>query len=287
MSSGERAATPAGIGVREPHVAEIIDTRPRVGWLEAHAENYMGGGPHVRRLERLRRDYSLSLHGVGLSLGSASDLDPRHLERLKALVDRFAPHRLSEHLSWSIADGAYLNHLLPLPYTEETLCVIARHVDQAQEQLGRRLAIENPSSYLRFRHSPIPEAEFLAELVRRTGCGLLVDVNNAFVSGRNLGFDPAAYLDALPPSAVDEIHLAGHSVNDADGTTLLIDDHGSRVADPVWALYARALDRFGAVPTLVEWDTNLPPLDVLVAEAAHADRLLAAARRSRARVDAA
>ena len=281
VSRGERTVATAGIGVREPHVAEIIAGRPSVGWLEAHAENYMGGGPHVRRLDLLRREYPISLHGVGLSLGSASDLDARHLTRLATLVQRIAPRFVSEHLSWSIAGGAYLNHLLPLPYTDETLGVIARHVDQAQEQLDRRILIENPSSYLRFRHSPIPEAEFLAEVARRTGCGLLVDVNNIFVSGRNLGFDPVAYLDALPPSVVEEIHLAGHAVNDAEGAPIFIDDHGSRVADPVWTLYAHALDRFGPVPTLVEWDTNLPALDVLIAEAAHADGLLAAVRERR------
>ena len=277
----------SGIGVREPHVAEIIASRPVVGWLEAHAENYMGGGPHVRRLEQLRRDYPISLHGVGLSLGSAGELDGRHLDRLKALVERFEPDLVSEHLSWSTADGAYLNHLLPLPYTEETLGVVCRHVDAAQDRLGRRLSIENPSSCLRFRHSPIPEAELLAEIARRTGCGLLCDVNNLFVSSRNLGFDPLAYLDALPASAVDEIHLAGHSVNDADGTPMLIDDHGSRVADAVWALYGRALARFGPVPTMIEWDTNLPELGVLLAEGAHADRLLTATRAKEAHAGAA
>ncbi|HEU4371725.1 MAG TPA: DUF692 domain-containing protein [Methylomirabilota bacterium] len=264
----------SGIGLRAPHVAEVLATRPAVGWLEVHAENYMGGGPAIRALEHLRRDYPLSLHGVGLSLGTAGGLDGGHLQRLAALAARLQPALVSEHLSWSTVDGAYLNHLLPLPYTEETLAVVAEHVGRAQDRLGRRLLVENPSSYLRFEHSPIPEAEFLNALARRTGCGLLCDVNNIYVSGANLGDDPDAYLDALDPAAIGEIHLAGHAVNDADGRPILIDDHGSRVAPAVWALYARALARFGVVPTLVEWDTDVPPLAVLLDEAATAGALL-------------
>ena len=237
----------------------------------------MGGGPAVRDLERIRADYPLALHGVGLSLGSAEGIDGRHLARLRGLVERLAPALVSEHLSWSIAGGAYLNHLLPLPYDDETLGLLARHVEQAQEALGRRLLVENPSSYLRFRHSPIAEPEFLGELARRTGCGLLCDVNNVYVTCRNFGLDPVAYLEALPAGAVAEIHLAGHHANDADGHPVLIDDHGSRVAEPVWDLYARALRRFGPVPTLVEWDTDLPALAVLLDEAGTAQRHLDAA----------
>jgi uncharacterized protein (UPF0276 family) len=269
----------AGIGLRAPHVAEVMAARPEVAWLEVHAENYMGGGAAVRSLERLRRDYPVALHGVGLSLGSAEGIDLRHLGRLEALLERLEPALVSEHLAWSVAGGAYLNHLLPLRYDEETLAILGRHVDRAQTALGRRLLVENPSSYLRFRHSTIPEPEFLGELARRTGCGLLCDVNNVYVSGENLGFDPGRYLDALPPDAVGEIHLAGHSVSDADGRPVLIDDHGGPVADPVWRLYRRALERFGPVPTLVEWDTNLPELPVLLAEARAADRLLEAGAR--------
>ncbi len=260
-----------GIGLRAPHVAEILATRPPIAWLEAHAENYMGGGPALRDLEAVRRDYPLALHGVGLSLGSADGLDARHLHRLRALVDRLQPCLVSEHLSWSIAGGAYLNHLLPLPYTEESLTLLACHVDHAQAVLRRRILIENPSSYLRFRHSTIPEAEFLAELARRTGCGLLCDVNNVYVTACNFGLDAGPYLEALPALTVGEIHLAGHSVNDADGRPILIDDHGSRVADAVWALYARARARFRAAPALIEWDTNIPLLAVLLDEAATAD----------------
>ena len=265
----------AGIGLRSLHVDEMLATTPAAGWLEIHAENYMGGGPAVRALERLRQDYPLSVHGVGLSLGTAGGLDSRHLERLAGLVERLAPALVSEHLSWSTTGGAYLNHLLPLPYTDETLDVLSEHVDCVQARLGRRLLVENPSGYLRFRGDTIPEADFLAALARRTGCGLLCDVNNIHVTCTNLGGDPDRYLAALPADAIGEIHLAGHAVNDADGRAILIDDHGSPVAPAVWALYERALARFGARPTLIEWDTDVPPLAVLLDEAANAKRRLA------------
>jgi uncharacterized protein (UPF0276 family) len=278
MHGAHGAPTGAGIGLRAPHIEQVIATRPPVPWLEVHAENYMGGGPPVRHLERVRADYPISLHGVGLSIGTDGALDPRHLDRLRSLVHRVQPALVSEHLSWSIAGGAYLNHLLPLPYTEETLSVVARHVRQAQDTLGRQLLIENPSSYLRFRESCIPEPEFLAELVRLTGCALLCDVNNVYVTATNFGDDPWRYIDALP-ATVAEIHLAGHAVNDADGTTVLIDDHGSAISGAVWDLYRHALTRFGPVPTLVEWDTNIPALEVLLAEAeTAAAHLLDAAR---------
>lgn len=279
MASPPAGLSGSGIGLRSPHVGEIARTTPPVGWLEVHAENYLGGGPAIRMLERLRRDYPISVHGVGLSLGSAEGLDGRHLERLAGLVERLQPALVSEHLSWSVAGGVYLNHLLPLPCTPESLAVVSRHVDRVQERLGRRLLVENPSSYLRFEDSPIPEVEFLNALARRTGCGVLCDVNNVYVSCQNLGGDAGAYLDALDASAVGEIHLAGHAQNDADGRIVLIDDHGSRVAEPVWALYARALRRLGPTPTLVEWDTDLPPLAVLLEEAATAGAMLRAAAR--------
>jgi hypothetical protein len=256
-------------------VAEVLATRPAVGWLEVHAENYMGGGPAVRTLERIRRDYPLTLHGVGLSLGSADGIDDRQLERLAALVERLQPALVSEHLSWSSAGGVYLNHLLPLPYTEETLDLVSAHVERAQHRLGRRLLVENPSSYLRLRESPIPEPEFLNALAARTGCGLLCDVNNIYVSCQNLGGDAAVYLAALDARAVGEIHLAGHAVNDADGRAILIDDHGSPVATAVWRLYERALARFGSVPTLIEWDTDVPALSVLLEQASMASAMLA------------
>jgi hypothetical protein len=282
MTGGDAAVAgapaAAGIGLRAPHVQEVITTRPPIAWLEVHAENYLGGGPALRRLDHLRPEYPISLHGVGLSLGSAIGLDERHLQRLAALIERIEPVLVSEHLSWSVTGGVYLNHLLPLPYTEESLEIVFRHVDQAQVTLGRQILVENPASYLRFRHSPIPEPEFLAELVRRTGCGLLCDVNNIYVSAHNLGFDAVAYVDALPREFVCEIHVAGHARNDADGLTILIDDHGSRVSPEVWSLYAHAVTRLGPVATLVEWDTDIPALDVLLAEACVADGLLYRAR---------
>ena len=263
-----------GLGLRAPHLAEVAATRPAVEWWEIHAENYLGGGLARRQLETVRRDYPISVHGVGLSLGTADGPDRRHLARLRRLVDGLDPPLVSEHLSWSITGGAYLNHLLPLPYTEESLAILSDNVEIAQATLGRRLLVENPATYLRFRHSPIAEPEFLAELARRTGCGLLCDVNNVYVSTQNFGLDARAYLDALPPAMVGEIHLAGHARNDADGRTILIDDHGSRVAPPVWELYEYALERFGPAPTLIEWDTDIPPLATLIDEASRAARRL-------------
>ena len=267
-----------GVGLRAPHLAEVMRTRPPVSWFEVHAENYMGSGPAVQALAQIRHNYPLALHGVGLSLGSADGLDARHLTRLKRLVDWLEPVLVSEHLSWSSAGGVYLNHLLPLPYTEETLEIVCRHVEEAQTVLGRRLLVENPSNYLRFAMSSIPEPEFLAEVVRRTDCHLLCDVNNIYVTSRNCGQDPVAYLQRLPADAVKEIHLAGHTVNDADGQSILIDDHGSPVCEAVWDLFTLAVERFGPVPTLVEWDTNIPELAVLTDEAHKAGRLLTISR---------
>ena len=261
----------AGIGLRLPHLAEIAATGPQLGFLEVHAENYMAETAALDRLVELRRDYPVSVHGVALSLGSAEQLDRVHLGRLMALIERVEPMLVSEHLAWSAIGGNYLNDLLPLPYTEESLDVFCQHVGEAQETLGRRLLIENPSSYLRFRHSTIPETEFLTETARRTGCGILCDVNNIYVSANNFRFDPVAYLDSLPADVIGEIHLAGHHA--AEDAYILIDDHGCRVAPPVWELYAAALKRFGPVPTLIEWDTNLPALDVLLDEARHAQEL--------------
>ena len=270
-------AAAVGIGLRSVHVADVIATRPAVAWLEVHAENYMAsGGPTLAALERIRESYPVAIHAVGLSLGSADPLDARHLRRLRALVERIQPALVSDHLSWSSLGGRYVNHLLPLPYTDETLHLVCDHVAQAQDALGRRLLVENPSSYLRFRESPIPEPDFLADVVRHTGCGLLCDVNNAYVSACNLGLDPVAYLDALPVDAIEEFHLAGHSVNDADGVPVLIDDHGARVAPEVWALFAQVLARSGPRPTLIEWDANIPELSVLVDEARRADAVMEA-----------
>jgi uncharacterized protein (UPF0276 family) len=260
-----------GIGLRWPHVSEIAATRPELAFLEVHAENYMAETPALDRLLALRRDYPVSLHGVALSLGSAEELDRSHLSRFKALIERVEPMLVSEHLAWSAIGGAYLNDLLPLPYTETSLDLFCRHVEEAQKALGRRLLVENPSVYFRYRYSPIPEPEFLTAVAQRTGCGILCDVNNIHVSALNLGFDPVAYLEALPMEVIGQIHLAGHHA--AEDVDILIDDHGSRVAKPVWELYAAAIQRFGPVPTLIEWDTNLPALEVLLDEANHAEEL--------------
>jgi hypothetical protein len=244
-----------------------------------HAENYLGrGGPRNRALERIRRDYPMSCHGVGLSLGSWEGLDRDHLARLRALADRFQPGLVSEHVSWSVTGGTYLNDLLPLPYTEEALAVICRNVDHAQEALGRRILVENPSSYVSFPASTMPEWDFMAEIARRTGCGILLDVNNIHVSAHNHRFDADRYLDGVPLDAVEEIHVAGHFVQRFDTGTILIDDHGAPVAEPVWALLRRTLARLGPMPILVEWDTNIPELPVLLAEAAKAEVLLDAVR---------
>jgi uncharacterized protein (UPF0276 family) len=268
----------AGIGLRFQHHQAVLDTAPDVAWMEVHTENYMGGGTPLAYLDAIRRDFPISLHGVGLSLGSAEGLDAAHIERIREVAERIEPGLMSEHIAWSVVDGTYLADLLPLPMTEEALAVVCRHVDQVQSVLKRRILVENPSTYLRFAHSTIPEWEFMAAVAARTGCGILCDVNNIFVSAHNHGFDAAAYLAALPVAAVGEIHLAGHSIRAlADGSTVRIDDHASRVIADVWALYRIALAQFGSVPTLIEWDNDIPPLDVLVGEAAHAGALMAEA----------
>ncbi len=265
----------AGVGLRFRHHQFVAEERPAVAWFEVHTENYMGGGSAPAHLEAIRREYPISLHGVGLSLGSAEGLDMAHLARVREVVGRIEPGLVSEHLSWSVAGGTYLADLLPLPMTEEALAIVCRHVDQTQTYLKRPILVENPSTYLRFAHSTIPEWEFLAEVARRTGCGILCDVNNIYVSASNHGWDALIYLDALPSAAIGEIHLAGHSVRQLEqGRTLRIDDHGSRVAPAVWTLYEAALQRFGAVPTLIEWDTDVPALDILMEEAVIAEAAL-------------
>ena len=272
----ERGPVPAsaGIGLRFPHHRFVLENKPAVPWFEVHTENYMGGGTAPRYLEDIRRDYPISLHGVGLSLGSAGGLDGAHLQRVRDAVTRFQPALVSEHLSWSITGGIYLADLLPLPMTEEALQIVCRNVGEVQDALARQILIENPSSYLQYAHSTIPEWEFLSEVARRTGCGILCDVNNIYVSACNHGWDAGKYLNALPTGAVGEIHLAGHAAKEIDGRILRIDDHGSRVTPEVWRLYEQALARFGQVPTLIEWDTNIPDFSVLQEEAALATRAL-------------
>ena len=266
----------AGIGLRSPHLAEIERDRPATAFLEIHAENYLGGAPALAMVERLRADYTLSVHAVGLSLGSAEGLDEAHLQRVAALVKRLQPTYVSDHLSWSVTGGRYFNDLLPLPYTDEALDTVVRNVGRLQDALGRQVSVENPSCYLGFAHSTMSEPAFLSELVRRSGCGLLLDLNNIHVTAHNLRLDPVAWLAGLPGEAITQYHLAGHAVNDADGEPILIDDHGSRVAESVWDLFGQALDRFGARPTLIEWDTDIPDLAVLLDEAARADRIVGA-----------
>jgi uncharacterized protein (UPF0276 family) len=259
-----------------------------VAFMEVHTENYMGGGSSIRYLDVIRRDFPISLHGVGLSLGSAEGLDPLHLDRVRQVAERVEPALVSEHVAWSVSGDTYLADLLPLPMTEEALDVICRNVDQMQSALKRTVLVENPSTYLQFRHSTIPEWEFMTAVAARAGCGILCDINNIFVSANNHGWDASAYVANLPRASIGEIHLAGHSVRELPhGGTLRIDDHGSRVIDDVWSLYAEALQRFGPVPTLIEWDTDVPPLDVLVGEARHADALIAVAADEVRRADAA
>ena len=275
-----RTAIPlqAGIGLRPPHYRQLLSELPAVGWLEVHSENYFSrGGQPLHFLERARSHYPLSLHGVGLSLGSADGLSIDHLAQLKRLIERFDPGVVSDHLCWGAIGGRHLNDLLPLPYTEEALDLVCAHVDQAQVFLGRQLLVENVSSYLQFSASTIPEWEFLTALARRTGCGILLDVNNIYVSSVNHGFDPLRYLDAIPPAAVGEIHLAGFDsmpVAGGTGGTVLIDTHGKPVAGAVWNLYGEALSRLGARPTLIEWDTDIPPLATLLKEARKAQDVL-------------
>jgi uncharacterized protein len=258
----------AGIGWRPPHYRLLLDERPPVGFLEVHSENFFGeGGQPHHFLEQARHHYPLSLHGVGLSLGSTDELNLTHLNALERLVRRYQPFLVSEHLCWSSIGGRYLNELLPLPYTEEALAHVAQRIEQVQARLGRRILIENIAAYVRYRHSTIPEFEFLAALCRRTGCGLLLDVNNIYVNAVNHGFDPMESLAAVDPESVEEIHLAGFE----DTGECLIDTHGRPVHAPVWELYSQAVELIGRRPTLIEWDTDIPSLATLVGEARHAD----------------
>ena len=274
-SIAENLQPSPGVGLRGPHIQEVLERRPDIGWLEVHPENYMANPAALSMIEKVRACYPLSLHGVSLSLGSVAEVDLHHLGKLKSLVDLLEPFLVSEHLSWSRTGGAHLNELLPLPYTDEALDVMANHVDQVQSALGRRILIENPSTYLRFRHSTMGEAEFLAKLVQRTDCGVLLDVNNLYVSAHNVGLSISDYFALLPASAIGEIHVAGHTVNNIGDQSVFIDDHGSAVADDVWTLYKETVLRYGHRPTLVERDTNLPTLDVLVTEAMQARHLVA------------
>mgnify|MGYP001164404026 FL=1 len=264
--------TLAGIGLKDEHALPLLEGAAAVDFLEIHAENYfVAGGPRLRRLERLRERLPLSLHGVGLSIGGEAPLDEAHLDALAALLQRFEPRWFSEHLAWSSHGGTWLNDLLPLPYDDATLQRVCEHIDRVQTRLRRRMLLENPSSYVAYECSTWDEGAFIAEVVRRTGCGALLDVNNAYVSGVNHGRDPWALIEALPVDAIGEIHLAGFAEDrDAAGDRMLIDHHGAPVDAAVWALYQRTLERLGPRPTLIERDNEVPALPVLAAEAAHA-----------------
>ena len=266
----------AGLGLKTGHFREVLDTRPDIGFFEVHAENYMvAGGPFHHFLGLIREQYPLSLHGVGLSIGSEGPLDTQHLQRLAELIERYQPHSFSEHLAWSSHGPVFLNDLLPLAYDEPTLNRVCAHIDQVQNTLKRPMLLENPATYLAFQHSTYDEPDFIHEVIRRSGCGLLLDVNNVYVSCVNHHRDPLAYLDALPLHAVGEIHLAGFA-EDSDnlGDRLLIDDHGAPIDQAVWALYWQTLDRIGPMATLIERDNQVPAFNTLLAEAQQADEML-------------
>ena len=268
-----------GLGFKPEHFRAIMAAPGALGFFEVHAENYMGdGGAAHAMLAAVRQDHALSVHGVGLSIGGAGGLNQTHLARLRKLIDRYEPASFSEHLAWSSHGAAWLNDLLPLPYTDETLATICAHIDQVQATLGRRMLLENPATYVTFEASHWSETDFLTEITRRTGCGLLLDINNVFVSATNHRFDPRAYLAAFPLAAVGEIHLAGHDTEHLSSGPLLIDSHAAPVADPVWTLYAEVLAQTGPLPTLIEWDNAVPDFATLLREAARARRILAQAR---------
>ncbi len=279
MTSKRRAPVGAGIGLRLPHIAEIVATLPPAPWLEIHPENFLANPHATELLLEARRHYPISVHTVGVSIGSAGGIDRAHLRRVRALIDSVDPCLVSGHLAWSTHAGEYLNDLLPLPYDEDTLRLLAMHIDEVQDGLGRPFLVENPSSYLGFRSSTMSEVEFLGELVGRTGCRLLCDVSNVYLSAHNMGYDAHRYIDGLPVEAIGELHLGGFTP-EADeaqpGAELLVDTHATVVAEPVWELYAYAVRRFGRKPTLVEWDNDLPPLATLLAQAARADEIAVA-----------
>jgi uncharacterized protein len=277
-------AASAGVGLKPLHAADLFD-RHGVGFFEVHAENYMGaGGPPHTLLRRVRESFPLSLHGVGLSIGGAGPLSKEHLCRLKYLIERYEPALFSEHLAWSSHSGAFLNDLLPVPYNTETLARICNHIDQVQETLRTRMLLENPSTYVVFENSRMSEPDFLGEVAAHTGCGLLLDISNIYISAINHDFEPMAYIDTFPLEQVEEIHLAGFAADrDDDGAPLLIDTHGAAVAEIVWALFRRTIARTGPLPTLIEWDNDVPAFAVLAAEANRAQTILSAERMRRLR----
>jgi len=276
-NSDRSLSTKAGVGLRLPHLAEVVATRPPAAWFEIHPENFLAN-PHASELLLdLARDYPISVHTVGVSIGSAGGIDRAHLKRVRALIDRVDPVLISGHLAWSTHAGEYLNDLLPLPYDEETLRLVSRHIDEVQDYLGRAYLVENPSSYVGFGASIMTEVQFLSELVDRSGCRLLCDVSNIHLSAHNMGFDPYRYIDGLPAAAIGELHLGGFTAEDDEGnpgSALLVDTHAARIAEPAWKLHAHALRRFGPKPTMIEWDNDIPPFATIMAEAATADAAL-------------
>ncbi|MGH1353343.1 MAG: MNIO family bufferin maturase [Methyloligellaceae bacterium] len=266
----------AGVGLKAEHYTDILENNPDIGWFEVHPENYMGaGGPPHHYLTAIRDRYPLSLHGVGLSIGGADDLNKDHLQRLKSLIDRYEPGQFSEHLAWCTHTDVFYNDLLPLPYTDETLGKVCEHIDEVQSVVGRTLLLENPATYVVFENSSYEEIDFIKEIVKRTGCGLLLDVNNVYVSCTNHKRSAEEYINLFPVEHVGEIHLAGHAVDEDDeGNPLLIDAHDREVLDEVWKLYEQTLQRKGPVPTLIEWDNDIPDWKTLFAEARLAENLL-------------
>ncbi|OGA44443.1 MAG: hypothetical protein A3G25_03755 [Betaproteobacteria bacterium RIFCSPLOWO2_12_FULL_63_13] len=285
MSSTHRIPTRAGVGLRLPHIEEVVATRPSAGWFEIHPENFVANPRATELLQDLARQYPISVHTVGLSVGSVGGIDRQHLRRVRALIDLIDPILVSGHLAWSTHKGEYLNDLLPLPYDRETLDIVARHLREVQDGLARAYLLENPSSYVGFTGSTMTEVQFLNELVDRTGCQLLCDVSNVYLSGQNMGYDARGYLDGLPAKAIRELHLGGFTPEEDEATPggkVLIDTHATRVAEPAWDLYAYAIQRFGPRPTLIEWDNEIPALGVLLGEAEKADAVAREAGRSEA-----
>ena len=277
MTSAESSPHRTGVGLRLPHHAEVVASRPPASWFEIHPENFLANPHAAELLTEIADTYPISVHTVGVSIGSAAGIDRGHLRRVRNMIDRIDPILVSGHLAWSTHEGEYLNDLLPLPYTDETLNLVASHVDEVQDDLGRQYLVENPSSYVGFADSTMTEVEFLLELTRRTGCGLLCDISNIYLSSHNMGFDPRQYIDRLPVESIGQLHLGGFSPEDDDarpGATVLIDTHDRMVADPAWELYAYATRRFGPIPTLIEWDNNIPQFATLLAEAARADQIV-------------
>lgn len=267
-------AETVGIGLRYPYYEEVLSTDLNLGWLEVHPENYFGGGAHRHFLSKAREHYQLSFHAIGLSLGSDQPVNVEHLRQFKELIDIYDPFHVSDHASWSASGNAHLNDLLPLPYTQDSLARLVENVGRTQDYFGRTMLVENPSTYVAFKDNEMSEAQFMNELARRTGCGILLDINNIYVQAVNHGFDPVAYIDEIKPAYVREMHLAGHTERDMSGVRLLIDTHNKPVCDDVWGLYIHAVKKFGAVPTLIEWDQDFPTLEVLIGEAEKARRVI-------------